>query len=99
MVSVTEKVAWPFELVTPLKIVIFESPPLLWVSVTVFPATGLPLASTSVTVIVDDEVPSAGSDVGQATTVDFAGEGTVVEVKVTRGVDVKVMPSEESFAV
>ncbi|OIP02844.1 MAG: hypothetical protein AUJ96_15785 [Armatimonadetes bacterium CG2_30_66_41] len=44
--------------------------PLVCASATIFPDTGLPFASFSVTVIVDCDTPSATTDVGDAVTVD-----------------------------
>ena len=50
-----------------------ELPPLL-ASVTVLPWTGLPLASLSVMVIVEEALPLAATAVGLALTVDWAAE-------------------------
>ena len=67
--SVTVNVTTPVALDGPLAAEIVELP-LPAASVTVFPLTGFPLASFSVTVIVDAVAPSATTVVGLALTVD-----------------------------
>jgi len=57
--------------------------PLVFARVTVFPDTEFPLASFSVTVIVDCATPSAATDVGDAVTVDWVAlAGPAVNVTV-----------------
>jgi len=72
--------------------------PLVFANVTVFPDTGFPLASFSVTVIVEVVEPSATTDVGNAVTVDRPASPGVV-VKFTVAVCVTVTLSVVSVAV
>jgi hypothetical protein len=69
----TLKLACPLELVVPDTVVMVELPP-PWPRVTVLPETGLPFASVSVTVMVEVVLPSAGTDVALATTVEPEAE-------------------------
>ena len=65
--------------------------PLVFANVTVFPDTGFPLASFSVTVIVEVVEPSATTDVGDAVTVDWlALAGPAVNVTVAVWVMVRL---------
>jgi hypothetical protein len=66
--------------------------------VTVFPLTGLPLVSRSVTVIVVVDTPSAVTVLGLAVTVDVAAE-TLPGMNVAVAVCVTVTPSDVSIAV
>ena len=70
MSSVTVNVACPLEFVLVLGDTV-ENEPTLGVSVTVFPTTGSPPASRSVTVNVDADVPSAGTVPGLACSEDW----------------------------
>jgi hypothetical protein len=67
-------------------------------SVTVFPDTGLLLASSRVTVMVEVVLPSAGTEVGEAATVDTDAD-TAPAVNVTVAVCVITIESVESVAV
>ncbi len=87
VVSVTVKVATPFEPVVPVTVVMMDAPA-PWFSVTVWPEAGLPEASSRVTVMVELLVPFAVTLVGDATMVDLPGlvvdvTGPVVNVTET----------------
>ena len=69
----TLKLAWPLAFVVPPTTLMLEFP-LPAVNETALPLTGLLLASLSVTVMVEIVVPSAGTDVGLALTVDVVAE-------------------------
>src|SRR6266508_3884630 len=95
-VFVPAPVALSVPVATPLALV----GPLGWVSVlplpvadstTVAPLIGFPLASLTVTVIVEFPLP-AGSDVGEAVTVDSEGETAEPAVTVTVAVCVTAVP-------
>jgi hypothetical protein len=75
-----------------------SAPPRDEASVTVFPLTGLPLASRNVTVIVEAATPSAVTAPGLALTVETVAE-TAPAVNVTAAVCVTVMVSVTSVAV
>ena len=60
----TLNTAWPRLFVTPLTVVITESPPALWPKVTTWPETGVPEASNKVTVMVEVDVPLSVTEVG-----------------------------------
>ena len=81
VVSVTEKVTTPDDDDVPLADPMLDEPP-PWDNVTVLPATGLLLASSKVTVIVELDEPFAVTDVGLADTVEWLAE-TDPAVKVT----------------
>ena len=66
------KVTFPAALEGPEAAEIVSVGPRSEASVTVLPATGLPLASFRVTVIVDVLTPFAGTEAGLADTVEFA---------------------------
>ena len=68
VVFVTVKVTTPAASDGPLAAEIDEEP--VWASETVLPARGFPKASVSVTVIVEVVLPSAGTELGLAATVD-----------------------------
>ena len=69
MLFFTVKVTTPFTSEAPLAAEMVELPAPC-PSVTALPGTGLPAAFFSVTVIVDNVVPSAGTEVRLATTVE-----------------------------
>lgn len=105
-VSFTVKVATPLALVIAFNTVIVELfprlvtvelPPFL-VNVTVFPLTGLLLASFKVTVMVEVVVPSATTEDELAATVEVEAE-TAPAVNVTVAVAVIVTESVVSVAV
>ena len=76
VVDVTLKVTTPEASLGPEAALMVEEPgPEVWARLTVLPATGLSLASSRVTVIVEVVVPSAGTEVGTATTVEVEAEG------------------------
>src|SRR6266511_1042813 len=90
----------PVELSVPVATPLASVGPLGWVSVlplpvadstTVAPLIGFPLASLTVTVIVEFPLP-AGSDVGEAVTVDSEGETAEPAVTVTGAVWVTAVP-------
>jgi hypothetical protein len=91
------KLAWPFTPVVPATVVIVELP-LPAVNETAFPLTGFPLASFSVTVIVEVLEPSAGTELGLAATVDRLAL-TAVATKLTVAVWITVTESVVSLAV
>ena len=95
--SVTSNVAWPEVLVTVPVDGDMCDEPLKAASATVIPGTGLPLWSSSVTVIVDCVEPSAGTEDGLACTLDWLTCG-IPAVKVTSTVWATVMLSVESVA-
>ena len=68
--SVTLNVAWPAALVATPEAGVITDEPFNAVNVTMMPGTGFWLWSSSVTVIVDAVVPSAGTLVGLACTDD-----------------------------
>ena len=98
VVEVTVKVKTPLEDDAPEAAEIESVAPRLEERVTVFPETGFRLVSFSVTVIREVVLPLAVTDVGRATTVDWAAVGTPA-VNVTVAVWVMVMASVESVAV
>jgi hypothetical protein len=89
---------WPFVSVAATGWVMVSTAPRSELSDTLFPLTGLPFASSSVTVIVDVSTPSAVRLVGFADTVEVVGD-TAPAVKVTEAVWVMVMVSVVSVAV
>ena len=91
------KEACPLELVVPDTVVTIELP-VAAVKVMVFPEMGLLLESSRVTVIVEVVTPSAGTEVGLATTVDLDAEAAPKNVTVAVWVIVTV-PPVVSFAV
>ena len=98
VVDVTVKVTTPEPSDTPDAAEMVSVAPRLEARVTVFPATGLELASFRVTVMVEVVVPSAVMEVGLATTVDWAAVG-VPAANVTVAVCVIVIVSVVSVAV
>src|SRR5205809_3825090 len=82
-VSVTVSVTTPFASDGPLAAEMIDEPP-LFASVTVLPLTGLLLEFLSVTVMVDDVLPSAVTDAGLAATVGRFGLTGTVTVKTFR---------------
>jgi hypothetical protein len=79
----------PFASLGPEADEIDELAPPGWLSVTVFPGTGLPSASESVTVTVDVVEPSAGRLAGAATTVESAALTTPTLVEIAGLVPVR----------
>ena len=69
----TLKVAWPAALVVAETAVMVEWPA-PWPRLTTWPETGVPEASSSVTVMVDVAVPLSATEVGEATVVEVAAE-------------------------
>ena len=98
VVDLTVKVTTPEPSEAPEAAEIVSVAPRLEARVTVFPATGLELASLSVTVIVEVVLPSATTEAGLALTVDWAAVG-VPAAKVTVAVCVISRVSVESVAV
>ena len=99
VVDLTVKVACPLALVVPFTVVMVGVPaPEDLASVTVFPDTGLLLASSRVTVMVEVVLPFAVTKVGDATTVDTV-EDTAPAVNVTVAVCVTTIESVVSVAV
>ncbi len=83
VLELTVKVATPDELVVPEAGLMVSTLPRLEVKLTFLPATALPLKSFRVTVIVAVLLPFAGTEVGEAVTVEFAGLTGPGGVKVT----------------
>ena len=84
VVDFTVKVTTPEALLTPeARLTVGVPGPAVFARVTVLPATGLLSASCKVTVIVEVAEPSATTEVGNATTVDWAAvTGPAVKVTV-----------------
>ena len=91
VVDFTVKVTTPEALLAPEGALMVGVPgPEVFARLTVLPATGLPLASFRVTVIVEVVLPSAMTEVGDALTVDCAAEtGPGVTVIVPESTDVR----------
>jgi hypothetical protein len=98
VVERTVPVVWPLASVAAAGCVSVSAAPREEASVTVLPLTGLPLASRSVTVIVDVATPSAATVAGLAVTVDIVAD-TAPAVNVTDTVCVTVIASVVSVAV
>ena len=99
VVDFTVKVTTPAALEVPDAAEIVGLPePEVFASVTVLPETGLPFASSRVTVMIEEVIPSAVTEPGEALTVDCAAV-TGPAVKVTRAVRMRVTESELSVAV
>ncbi len=88
--------ATPWALVTPESVVMVDWAPLFWLKETVWPEIGVPSVSVRVAVMVVVDVPSSGTDVGLATTVDTFGSRA--PWKATWAVLVKVAPPVTSSA-
>ena len=73
VVEVTVKTTIPWVFETPEAGEILSVAPLIEVSVMVFPGTGFPSVSLAVTVMVVGVVPSAVTEVGDATKVELEG--------------------------
>ena len=83
VVDFTVKVTTPRALLTPeARLMVGDPGPDVCARVTVLPATGLLSPSFKVTVIVEVVVPSAGTEVGEADTVDWAAVTGPVKVTV-----------------
>ena len=91
----TLKVAWPAALVVAETAVMVEWPA-PWPRLTTWPETGVPEASSSVTVMVDVAVPLSATEVGLGVTVEFDCE--TGPWKVTEPVLVKLTPPVTSSA-
>jgi len=99
-VDVTVNVTTPEEELGPEAALIVAVPgPDVCAKVTVLPETGLLNASFRVTVIVEVVEPSAGTEIGEAATVDCAADTTPAATKVTVAVWVICTESVESVAV
>jgi hypothetical protein len=99
--AVVERIApvvWPAASVAAAGCVIVSVAPREEVRLTVFPLTGLPLLSRSVTVIIDVATPSAATVPGLTATVDVVAD-TAPAVNVTAAVCVTVTLSVVSVAV
>ncbi len=73
-VSVALKVATPWALVVAVPPPEMAEEPAPWPKVTTWPETGVPDESVKVTVMLDVEVPSSGTEVGAATTLEELAE-------------------------
>src|SRR6185436_12525346 len=81
----TVKVAWPAAFVVPLTVVIVSERGREEAIVTTLPATGLPTPSLSVTTSVEKDEPSACTEVGDATSVEFATFAPVKPIVAVEG--------------